>query len=345
MINRSISVGTIANWCIAIVLVSGTAFGQQRLVELSVLADSQGELGEQQNWLEMLEQVGADRVQIKSSKHLDQPSIEEIQADRVTIIKVTGVLAGRSLRLPGAQFGNRDTAGIKAYLQKLRDDGSQVALAEKKAFGLTSEQLVALNEELSKLVAESTANRPSKEVVGELISLAGIKVQMAAASREAIESAGVFADELKGLSTGTALAAAIRPAGLVLVPRREQGKPVELTIQKASDVDEHWPIGWPIDEAVSSVEPKLFQRRDVEIRDFLLKDGVAAVAGIAEIPVLYDWNSLARKEVDLATVKVTYIKKKSPYYMTIVDMLKQAKPKLSVEVRLDENAKPFLWIN
>jgi hypothetical protein len=167
---------------------------------------------------------------------------------------------------------------------------------------------------------------------------------MAASSKEAIEAYGIFTDELKGLSTGTALAAAIRPAGLVLVPRREQGKAVELTIQKATDADEHWPIGWPIDEPVSTIEPKLFQRRDVEIRDFFLKDGVAAVAAIAQIPVLYDWNSLARKEVNPAAVKVTYVKKQSTYYITIVDMLKQAKPKLAVEVRLDENAKPFLWI-
>jgi hypothetical protein len=30
--------------------------------------------------------------------------------------------------------------------------------------------------------------------------------------------------------------------------------------------------------------------------------------------------------------------------MTIVDLLKQTKPSLGVELRLDENGKPFMWI-
>lgn len=41
----------------------------------------------------------------------------------------------------------KDKQGIRDYIQKIRDDGSKVALAEKKAFGLTSEQLVGVSQE------------------------------------------------------------------------------------------------------------------------------------------------------------------------------------------------------
>ncbi|MFM7738288.1 MAG: hypothetical protein ACKO9H_02715 [Planctomycetota bacterium] len=160
----------------------------------------------------------------------------------------------------------------------------------------------------------------------------------------ALKESGKLQDELQGLSAGTALAAALRPAGLVLVPVREQGKSVELAVVDSGQADEHWPVGWPNEVPVSRAEPKLFGRRDIEIKGFPLQQAVSAVAGLCEVPVLYDWNALAKKEIDPTKTMVTVVKKKHPYYMTIVDLLKQTRPSLGVELRLDENGKPFMWI-
>ncbi|MFM8399782.1 MAG: hypothetical protein ACKOAH_18305, partial [Pirellula sp.] len=141
--------------------LAAPSFGQQsRLVELHLVASAAGELGAQQDWAELLETVGADRVQISSIRKPGEAGIEELQSGKTIVVRVNGVIAGGNLSLPGARFSRSDVAGIRNYIQKLRDDGSKVALAEKKAFGLTSEQLVELNQELSVIVEEKTLDLP-----------------------------------------------------------------------------------------------------------------------------------------------------------------------------------------
>lgn len=325
-------------------MLPGQLAGQQRLVELHLTAAAGGELGVQQEWAEILEGVGADSVRISSVKRPEGAAIEELPSGRTVVIKVNGVIQGGSLSLPGARFARSDVAGIRDYIQKLRADGAKVALAEKKAFGLTSEQLVRLSEELGQTVEKTTKDVAATEFVRGLLRQTGKRTRVSDAAWRALDESGTLQDELQGFSAGTALAAALRPAGLVLVPIREQGKEVELAIVASADADEHWPVGWPIDVPVSRAEPKLFQRRDIEIKGFPLQQAVAAVSGLCEVPVLYDWNALARKELDPTKTLVTVVKKKHPYYMTIVDLLKQTKPSLGVELRLDENGKPFMWI-
>lgn len=331
----------------SLVIIAGLAHSgaaQQRLVELEILVDADGEIGTAQEWLEALEQVGADRVQIRSARQVNDAAIEEIQSGRTVVIKVTGIVSGNQLSLPGARFSRRDTEGIRGYLQKLREDGAQVALAEKKAFGLTSEQLVGLNQELSAVIEESTRDRPAAEFVETVLQALGKPTRVEPDLWAELRSAGNLSDELRGLSAGTALAAALRPAGLALVPHRSPGKPIELAVTRSENADEFWPVGWPIDRPISQVEPKLFERRDIEIRGFQLDQAVRAVTQIVEVPVLFDWNSLAKKEVDPSQVLVTLVKKRHPYFMTVSDLLRQSKPVLGVVVRVDENGKPFLWI-
>jgi hypothetical protein len=325
-------------------MFQGEVAAQQRLVELQLTAAAGGELGIQQEWAEILEGVGADSVKISSVRRPESAAIEELPSGRTVVIRVKGVIQGAALSLPGARFSQADVAGIRNYIQKLRDDGAKVALAEKKAFGLTSEQLVGLSGELGQTVEKPTKGSSATEFVRGLIRQVGKRARIPESAWRALDESGDLQDELQGLSAGTALAAALRPAGLVLVPVREQGQEIELAIRASADADEHWPVGWPIDVPVSQAEPKLFQRRDIEIKGFPLQQAVNAVSELCEVPVLYDWNALARKELDPTKTLVTVVKKKHPYYMTIVDVLKQTKPSLGVELRLDENGKPFMWI-
>jgi hypothetical protein len=331
-------------WLWLVVLAAPQVWGQQRLVELHLSAAAGGELGAQQEWAEILETVGADRIQIGTTRKPGDSGIEELQSGRTVVVRVTGVIAGGSLSLPGARFSRGDVRGIRDYIQKLRDDGAQVALAEKKAFGLTSEQLVGLSQELGRVIEQPTRDIAAEQFVRQLLGDLGKPARVPDAAWAALRESGKLQDELQGLSAGTALAAALRPAGLVLVPRREQGRAIELEIVDSGSADEFWPIGWPNEVPVSRAEPKLFQRRDIEIKGFPLQQAVAAVSGLCEVPVLYDWNALARKEIDPTKTMVTVVKKKHPYYMTIVDLLRQTKPSLGVELRLDENGKPFMWI-
>lgn len=329
---------------VAIMLTPGTTRAQTRLVELEISASPRAEVRTQQRWLEMLSEVGADRVRSKTSSVVTEPSVDEVEYGTTSVVKVTGRIQGSHLYLPGGRYSLNDRSAIRDYIQKLRDDGAKVALAEKKAFGLTSEQLVDVYGRLSRPV-RSTKGREVADIVREVLDPTGLDWQLDDTARRVLRSGAVASEELEGISGGTALAAALRPLGLVLVPFRPQGEPVQIKIVDVRSADEHWPVGWPAERPLKEYAPSLFERQDVAIGEFPLDQALNAIQGRVKIPFLYDQNSLARAGIELSEVRVTYAREKAAYMVVVQKLLRQSKPRLLAEMRVDENDKPFLWIS
>ena len=337
------------DWLVSLVLLllfgSDTpAWSQTRVLRLEVVVGGDAELGTEQELMTSLEKVGADHVKISKATDPPLPKVEEIANGQVVSVRITAVAQGRNIFFSTAKFSRNDIAGIADYLKQIRDDGSKVALAEKKAFGLTSEQLVALSEDLAQPYTESTINASVESVVNKISAAIKVPVLLDSEFKQAIAAGGPVRDELKGLAYGTVLAASLRPLGLVVVPSRIQGKPIELKIMPGKSVEEFWPVGWPHEGNLSEIAPKLYERLDINIRDFVLADAIAALQKRMGLPILLDYNSLAEKEVDLQTAIVTYERKKSPHFLTLDKLLGQTKPALKVEVRIDEAGQAFLWI-
>ncbi len=334
-------------FCGAIFLLTvvDTASAQSRIIQLEIASGERAEITTQQRWMEILSNVGADRVRSRTAFGAVEVKVEELEMGGATSIVVTGVIEGGKLVLPGGRFSIGDSQQIKAYIQKLRDDGSRVALADKKAFGLTSEQLVGLHEELCAVVAIPTKGVSSAKVVDHIIRLLKTRVVFDRTASRALSGDAPVHEELQGMSAGTALAAVIRPLGLVVQPYREQGKPLEIRMVDARSAEENWPIGWPIEKPVDQVEPRLLDNlTNIEIRDYPLKDILDRFEQRIGIPFIYDQNTMARRGVDLATTKVTLVKKKTAYMVAVTKLLAQTKPKMKQEVRVDENGKAFLWM-
>lgn len=336
-------------WILLISLIPATLNAQpgskqRRMITLEISCDARAPVGTQQKWIEMLQNVGADRV-VSRTAASGTPTVEETQTSSSTLVRVTGFIVGGRLKLPGGSFSIRDRAGIKELLDRLRDDGAKVALADKKAFGLTSEQLVGLHQRLSEKVDFPTAGQRAGDVVSKLTNRSGLKFVLDHSARAAVNGNEKVAEELEGISIGTALATVARPLGLVVQPRREQGKSLEIHLIDSRNVNgEHWPIGWPISAAPLSVEPKLFEKLDVEIRGFRMKDALDAVEKRAGVPFFYDHNTLAREGIEMSDVRVTLVQKKASLIVAISKLLRQSKPRMSEEIRTDENGKAFLWI-
>ena len=328
--------GTLAYW-------TDSAAAQNRQVELEIISTG-GQLGAEQQVMQMLTGVGADRISVRSARNRVRPSIDESELGGVISVRVVGVLDGTKIRLPGKSFSTRDAAGIRDFIQQLRDDGADVAMADKKAFGLTSEQLVTVYEVLSAEVSIATQGQPSNEVVNRLVEGLQNDVIVSRQARAALDTTAILED-YQGLSTGTALAGILRPLGLVLTPQRPQGQALQFQIAMSDEVEEHWPVGWPVETPPIDAAPALFEKLDdVAINRFALKDALDAIQGRVEIPFLYDQNSLARAGVDLNELQVTLVRKRMMYYTVIRKLVSQNKPSLSLELRKDENDKPFLWI-
>lgn len=334
-------------WSIAFGLgsgIGGPAIAQERLVEIEVLASPNAAADLQHRWMEVLSQVGADRVRSRSSRGSIRPAVDETEYGGTAIVRLRGKLDGRTLTFPGRKFSLNDRQSIANYVQQMRDDGASVTLAEKKAFGLTSQQLVHVYQQLGTPV-DQTLDRNAGEMVREILDRTGMKWELDATARRALRSDATVSEELEGLSGGTALAAILRPLGLVLVPHRNQGESTRLHIVDVRAADEHWPVGWPIEKPLSEYAPQLFEKQKIAIGDFPLDQALAAIQKRVELPFLVDQNSLARAGIELNQVRVSYAKEKVSYMVAIQKLLSQTKPRMLAEMRIDENGKPFLWLS
>ncbi len=209
-------------------------------------------------------------------------------------------------------------------------------------FGLSAKRLVAVSEALAKPLAFSTKDKPCYQTAVKIAQGLTLKFQVDPVAKRLLKSDEVFTDELQGLSSGTALAAVIRPLGLVLVPHREQGQEMHLRIVRSGDAKESWPIGWPPQHSPGKTLPDLFRSLNVEIDDTPLPDALAAIKQRVNVPFLFDYNSMARQQIEPEKINVTLPRKKSFYNSIVRDLLRQAK--LKHELRVDDAGKPFLWI-
>jgi hypothetical protein len=317
--------------------------GQERIIELQVFCDGRAVVGTQQRWMEMLQGVGADRVVVKTGA-VDAPNIEESKVASATMIYLSGSIENSQLHLPGGRFSINDKAGIRDLIQKLRDDGATVALAEKKAFGLTSAQLVELHGMLRKPLDFDTKGANAGEVIEKIAQLIEVRFHFDATAQTTLLANHTVTESLEGISAGTSLAVVLRPLGLVLQPQRLQGKPLELLIVDFQKSAENWPIGWPLEQSPVQAEPRLFEKLKLEIRGFPLSDALNAIEKRSGVPFFYDHNSFAREGVALSQNIVTVVQERASLMVAIGKLLRQCRPKLSDELRMDENGKPFLWI-
>ena len=295
-------------------------------------------------WIDALKDFRLSSLRIRVATPGDREGIEDVGTPSAPSYRVTGVLTDRNrLKLPGGEFTLGDRARIGKWFDRLRDQGMAGVQEKPAAFGLTAEQLVEFHDQLAKPWEGSTRGRRAGEVARELVHSLPLEFEVTAAATQSFARQEQVRDELQGLSCGTALAALLRPLGLVAAPRKIPGSKVVLRIADAREVDESWPVGWPAQEAPVRVAPALFERVHVEIRDTPLPEALAAIQKRVGVPFLFDHTSLARQQIDPGRVKVSFPQDRTSYMKILDQLLAQAR--LRSELRRDEAGKAFLWIS
>jgi len=310
-------------------------------VELEIATQKGFAIGGAHKWIRHLSDAGFSSIRVRQARAGDRAEVKREGAPRSPIYRVTGILSrGDVLLLPGGRFRLGDRRGLTAWIDRVRNSDKHNP-ERKAAFGLTAEQLVRLHEQLAAAVDFTTRGKPAREVVIGLARATPVPITVDPASRGVFADAKV-ADELRGVSAGTALAAVVRPLGLVVRPI-EQGGKVTLLVVDSRKAQQSWPIGWPPKKSVRELAPKLYAILPVEIADQPLGPTLDVLQGRIEIPFLYDYNGLARQRIDLAKIRVSLPATKTFYKSIVSKLLSQAK--LRSEVRVDEAGNPLLWIS
>ena len=313
-------------------------------VELELATDGNFPAAAQQQWYKLLTELKVDNLRIRKATSEDKAEIAVEGTEQSLVYRVTGLLTGdNQLVVPGGRFSSRDRGGISAWLAKLRQDGPErVKTNQKLPFGLLPKEFFEVNADLSQKVGFSTKDVPLSDAVAKIA--AGLKnplvIDRSAAA--ALREAEPIGEELEGVSSGSALAYLLRPAGLTLTPRLDPRKKFEYSISRAGGNRAPWPVGWPPEKPTREILPDLFEQLNVDIDDTPLSETLAAIGERLKAPVLYDHYALARRGIDPEKTRVTLAPKRLAYAIILNKVLHQAD--LKGEWRVDENERPLLWV-
>ncbi len=313
-------------------------------VEMELITEAGFPATGSHRWMQMLKGLDVSNLRIRSARTSDKVGVRERGTATSPTYQVTGILTGRNtLRLPGGEFRYGDKAGIARWITKLKEGGESGLFETAGAFGLTATQLVKVHEALSGPVIFSTKGQKSYDAMKRISGTLSLSFTADQDATNRMVGNNPIRDELQGLSAGTALAAILRPLGLVLVPRKQAGGQMKLLITDVRRSPESWPVGWPPEKSPRDTLPELFNFLKVEIQDQPLSTALTAIQGRIKAPILYDHNSLALESIDPTQVKVSHPDVRT-YYKRIVDVL-VGQAKLTTDLRVDEAGKPFLWIS
>jgi len=320
-----------------------SAVGAEPQVELELVTEEGFPLTGGQKWIAALKGLRVSSLRIRQAKPGDRAELVRGGTDASPVYYVKGLLTRQNtLLLPGGRFTLRDRARIAGWIAKVKAGGPEELSARPSAFGLSAKELVKLHEQLAARVSFSTKGERPKAMVRKIADLIEPRVAVDQQIQRAFAGDDIVAEELSGVASGTALAAIVRPLGLVLVARKQAGQ-VRLVITDFRKAQESWPIGWPPEKKARELLPKFYEFLTVEIKDTVLSDVLTEIQGRLEVPFLLDHNSLARHRIDPSAIRVNLPEGRT-YYKKIVDrILFQAK--LKAEIRVDEAGQPLLWIS
>jgi hypothetical protein len=311
-------------------------------VELELAADDRSGLTTQQEWGRDLAQAGIANVRIRPMRGQDAIGIDSRGNPSAPIYVVTGVItSGGEVRVPGARFRKGNAAGLARWLEDLAQRGPEEDRPQKTAFGLDVDQFQAVHDGLARPVGTSTQGVTRREVVQEIARRLAIEVKIDPAGLRAMEADKV-AEELSGLSCGTALACVVRPLGMCLVPRESGSGGLELAVVAARPDLKAWPVGWEPEKSVRELVPDTLESVNVNVDGVSVAKVLDAVAERLKVPMLLDRNALARFDIEPDKVIVSLPQSRITYSALLSKALFKAR--LKKELRVDEAGRPFFWI-
>ncbi len=284
--------------------------------ELELVGDARGSAMAFQEWARALGKAGIRNVRIRAAEEPGQPKIDIQGTAESPIYIVTGIVLSRDeLQLPGVRFRRSEAGRLAQWLDDLAAHGPADKREKKGAFGLSAAEMEHVRKDLATPVGFRTQGIARQDVVRKIADRLKLPLRLEAGDDHrnhashgaaAVPALGdnKVEDQLSGLSCGTALACALRPAGYCLVPRAENGQLGYAAVKSQAGL-EVWPVGWEPEKPGREVLPGLYEFRNVNVQNVSAAAALEAIGTALKTPVLVDHVALARHGVEPAKVRVS----------------------------------------
>ncbi len=300
-----------------------------------------------QAWGQRLQQLEIS-FQTRQAVVGDKPQIKEQKLGRLRRVTVTAVLdRNGKILCSDRNFTLAESDKLAEWIRELRAYGAQGAPQGQPRFGLDDRQFAAVFKALTPKVETDTQGMKLDAVLGKLPLPESFPLRMTPEARHAVmalDPEKALRQSFRGLSIGTALAAALSEFGLAFRPLRTPGGSIELAVSPRSEDADHWPIGWPLDpdKPQGQLVPNLFKMVPVNLEDVPLPDVLAATAKASEVQIVIDYHAIDNQHIDLTELKVNVPSRKTTWGL----LLKQVTfpHKLGRRIVTDESNRPLVLI-
>ncbi len=293
-----------------------------------------------QAWAERLGKLGLARVQIRSARGKEKP--EATLHESGTRVMVLAVLTPRNeLIVPQHKFRAGDVAKLRDYFEGLPRELVEAGIT-RGPFRLTEEEFDKVFVNLAKPLGMSTKGKNAATVLAHCERVFQLPVKRAANAELLLATAPPLRMELEGFSAGTALAIALRSAGLTFRPVNEPAGQLDLEVAPYQRGAEAWPTGWKLEESPRTLAPRIYEAVNIEIEGYTLATALAAIGPRLQVAIVMDEWILDRLEIDPAEMQVKLPRKKTTLKSAVDGMLSQAR--LAGELRVDDSGALFLWV-
>jgi hypothetical protein len=310
-------------------------------VELELVGDTHGTAMTFQDWGRALGAAGIRNVRMRTAEEPGPPGIEVQGTTDRPVYVVTGVVrSANELDLPGRRFRRNEAGQLADWLKDIAEHGPPEQREAKSAFGLPASQFARVRKDLATPVGFSTQGMRRTEVVEKIAEQLKLPLKLDAAAQQAFGDEKVE-DELGDLSSGTALACALRAAGYCLTPRLADGE-ISYAVVEGQKGLEVWPVGWEIKKPAATVLPALFEQQNINVQNVPVSKAIEAIGKRIKTPILLDRNALERQGIEPDKTNVSMPRLRTSYSVALRRLLFQAR--LKHEVRCDEAGTPLVWV-
>ena len=173
-----------------------------------------------QDWAKALDKGGIPGVRIRSGGEDElNPGIETAGTPDRPVYNITGVvLSHDEILLPGRRYKRSEISQLKLWMDDLAHNGLPDKRPAKVVFGLTQPQYDEVRKMLAKPFDFKTQGLARNEAIEKLSKLLAMPLKFEDGSMRELGD-GKIEDELGDLTSGTALAALLRPAGFCMIPK------------------------------------------------------------------------------------------------------------------------------
>ena len=301
-----------------------------------------------QRWAEAFSNLDVP-LRIRQPQFNDKAGVDQQTFGTIRRVKVTGQLDRSSMIVfPDRKFALDDTAKLEEWIEELRVYGAQGAPEGQPLWGMQKADFDELHAEMRQPVEQDTSNMSMTEAIRALELPNGYPLRFSAETRQMLVERGDLPEhphDLRGFAKGTALAMLLRGYGLAFSPRRLPDESFVLAIDPYNSEDKFWPIGWDPDSLGLkrlALAEKMFTATMIGIEQEPLTDLLPRIEKETDLKVFIDPQAVDAQGINPEKLVVNYPRKRTSWSLCLRTILAQIK--LTQEVRVDENDRPFIWI-